>query len=826
MSEGNSPKCSFCGGPIQHRAVVDEHDHEFCSDGCLSVSRKLDAGDPTEADRHDDPPQNDEEHEPPPGEEYQQAFLRVDGMHTATCEAFLERRAENREGVIDAEASYITETVRVTFAPTRITESEIRDVLTTVGYTAALREDAPIDSNAAAERGDRRFDSALGLRYAVGVLFGSFLMLTYAVLMYPGYLSEILGEGTLDMFAGRTGFGSGGGFLILPLYLVLAGVVVVFTGLPLLRGAYVSLKMRQPTTELLVSITIVAAYLHGTVAVLLQRSNVYFDLTIVIAVVVVAAIFYESLIKRRAVKQLADITISQVEEAHVYQSDGTTETVPVEDVSVGDRVLVREGDRVPVDGVLTEDTCTVDEAIVTGESLPVRKEPGDRLIGGSIVTDGSPIIEVDESTESGIDRLVSTVWDLQSADHGTQRRANRIAKLAIPLVAGGGIVAGITTVVTTGDPATAGLALLIGVLVSCPWALGFATPLSTACSLAEALRRSIVIFDETIFERLRDIDTVVFDKTGTLTTGEMTVIEADAPDDLLETAAALERRASHPVANAIVARFGDSNSEDEVVRTDGGTDTQHCGTSSPRITEFTNYGTGVGGTVEGVQILIGNQSLFEERKWSVPDEIIDRVRAARQFGRLPIIVGRDGTAEGLIVMGDEPREQWDETVTELSDMGIEIIVLTGDDEAAAEYFGEHPSVDHVFAGVPPTGKTATIDHLQADRYVTMVGDGTNDAPALAKANLGIALGRGTAIASDAADIAIVDDDLSAVQTAFDLAEAARLRLTQTYGLSVLYNLITVPLASIGLLNPLFAMGAILLTTGSIILVSSWDLLNE
>jgi heavy metal translocating P-type ATPase len=669
-------------------------------------------------------------------------------------------------------------------------------------------------------------DDMLGFRHAAGVIFGSFMLLPYMVLLYPAQLSSFFGDGTLGLFAGTSGIGGKDGLLILPLFLILTGVVLFSTGMPLLRGAYVSLKMRRPNTDLLVTITVVGAYVYSTVAFLLGRIDVYCDLTIVIAASVVAVIFYESLVKQRAMDLLTDLTVSQVDEARLYQADGTTNTIAVEDVEPDDRVLVRQGERIPVDGVLDEGECTVDEAVITGESLPVVKQAGDDVVGGSIVTDDAAVLRVGDRATSSIDQLTTAVWNIQSANHGVQRRADRLASLIIPGVVGVAVLAAMASFALGGGFPAALLTLLTVLLVLCPWALGLSTPLSVATSLKEATERGIVVFDETVFERLRDTDVVVFDKTGTLTTGEMEVIEADAPQDLLAAAADLERRASHPAADAIATTFASGPRTSTSTRSDGGIVDEFAEERPDRISDFQSHASGIQGTIDGTEFLVGHLDLFAEHGCSVSEAIETKATDARGFGRLPVVVGRDGHAEGIIVVGDEPRDGWDETVTRLGERGIDTIVLTGDDEEATDFFKRHQQVAHVFAGVPPEGKTATIRRLQSDNHVTMVGDGTNDAPALARADLGIALGSGTALASDAADITIVDDDLTAVETAFDLASAARRRVTQNTGLALLYNGITIPLAGIGLLNPLFAMVAVI-TSGSLIAVNSHrELLDE
>jgi heavy metal translocating P-type ATPase len=877
----NSPQpaqCTLCGRPVDG-SVDRTGGEQFCSEGCRTVYATIvdddqtdaaangtetsrgpqstgadpqstestttltdDASEPAEDDsRPADPATGptDADSRPadtqtPPTGDTDRLFLRVDGMYSATCETYLEAIARGVEGVSDAEASYVTETIRIDYRPGAVTESELCAALSTTGYTAVPREDAPISSRAAAQRGERQLEQFLDYRYAAGVVFGTFLMLIYVSVLYPAYLSSLLGAGFLDVFAGTAEFEGRGRVFVLRLFLGMTGVILFFTGLPLLRGAYVSLKMRQLNTELLVAVPVCSAYLYSGIAIPAGRTQLYFDFTIVVTAIVVAAMFYESLVKQRAAAELTDLTVAQLDEARLYDDDGSTRTVPVEELSAGDRILVTQGERIPVDGELAAGECAVDEAIVTGESLPVVKRAGDDIVGGSVVTADAAVVTVSDSATSGIDRLLETVWGLQSAEHGVQRRANRLARVLVPVVAVA-IGLGGARLALGADPVGSLMTTLLVLLVGSPWALGFATPLSVATSLAEALSRGIVIFDETIFERLRDVDTVVFDKTGTLTTGEMHVVEADAPEDLLEQVAALERRGAHPAAEAIATAFGadatsdgmatDGGSGDDPAATDGNTadDAAASDGESPSVEEFTSHASGVEGTVDGTDLLVGTIGLFETRGWSIDDGTRSRAAEARGFGRLPVVVGRDGEAAGLVVLGDEPREQYDEVLSRLAGQGIEVVVLTGDDEEAARFFGDHPHVEHVFAGVPPAGKTAAIRLLQRDRYVTMVGDGTNDAPALARADLGISLGSGTALASDAADVTILDDELRSVEEAFELAHGARRRVLQNNGLALVYNALLIPLSIAGLLNPLLVMGVTVATSGLIGLNSTRNL---
>ncbi|WP_226480615.1 heavy metal translocating P-type ATPase [Natrinema amylolyticum] len=837
---GRDDRCRLCGTPLPEPDGESASDG-FCSAGCRDVAAEYGTGDSGgSAAESDGPPGSDEPRpadrpaDPRPtatadGDERPdgtvRTFFRVDGMHSATCEAFLESVAEGRDGVREAEASYVTETIRVDHDPARISTDTLEDALSTLGYTAYLRDDATAeDETGGTQRSremsglrKRRSDDMLEMRYVVGVVFGSFLLLPFVAVLYPMFLTSFTDWGAIEHFEGAfTGFS---GPLYLPLFLFLTGAIIYLTGGPLLRGAYVSLKLRRPTTDLLATLTILSAYVFSILVSGLGRNDLYFDLTIVVASVVMGATYYEATVKRRATDRLTDLTVSQVDTARLYAGDGSTTELPVADLESGDRVLVREGERIPVDGTLSEGECTVDEAVVTGESLPVAKAAGDDVVGGSVVTTDAAVVDVGERTTSSIERLTRVVWNVQSADHGVTRRADEFAATLVPIVLAAAVVVGAGSLLAGASGLTASLAALMTLMVASPWALGFATPYSVAASLGEALERGIVVFDETVFERLRAVDVVVFDKTGTLTTGEMTVREADAPEDLLAAAAALEQRAAHPAAAAIADAFGSDgdaldDDADGTARADGGS----TASGERDVREFHTHATGVEGTVDDRTVLVGHPDLFRDRGWALEPDLEETIDRAREAGRLPVVVGRDGTAEGVVIVGDEPREAWDETIAALDEDGVDVVVLTGDDGTAADVFDRHPGVDHVFAGVSPDGKTAAVERMKADDRVAMVGDGTNDAPALAAADLGISLGSGTALAADAADVAIVDDDLAAVERAFALARAARGRIRQNIGLAFVYNAIAVPAAALGIVNPLVTTVAVV--AGTLLIVGN------
>ncbi len=798
-------QCQFCG-----RATSDTAREQggYCSAGCRDADDTLDGdGDTTTTtETHTDGTR---------------AFFHVAGMHSATCEAFLERVATDQEGVHDATASYVSETVGVVYDPDQTTESAVSESLSTVGYRAVNREETDSESTASAlaEGDTRALDDLLGFRYVAGVMVGAFILLPYVAVFYPAQFGLL----PYDIFAG--GVVESGGLLLLPVFLVSAGIVVVFTGLPLLRGAYVSLRLRRPNTDLLVAMTVLTAFVYSLVALLAGRIDIYFDLTTVATATTVAVIFYESVVKQRAMNRLTDLTMSRTDEARLALPSGT-EPVDVADLVPGDRVLVRQGERVPVDGVLAEGQCTVDESVVTGESRPVTKRAGESIVGGSVVTGDAALVRVGDPPTSSIDRITTAVWLLRSATHGLQRRTDRLAAVVVPVLLVGAALAAVVSLALGRGLLAAVLSSLGVVLAASPWGLALATPLSVATNIRAALAHGIVVFDETVFARLRETDVVVLDKTGTLTTGEMRVVEADAPRESLAAAALLERRASHPAGAALVEFVETDTLADSRPATDGGTDARPATgeMGSDRVEAFESHAWGVAGVVDGTDCLVGHPDLFAEQEWSVPAELRDRVETVRQTGQLPVVVGRDGDATGVVVLDDQPREGWDEVLGRLSETA-DVVVLTGDDPAAATAFEGHPGVERVIAGIPPEGKTAAVGRLQTAGHVTMVGDGTNDAPALARADLGIALASGTALASDAADIAIATDDLETIETTFALASAADRRVRQNATLALTYNVVAVPAALVGLLNPAVAMAGVVVTGSLLAANASRSLLS-
>ncbi len=767
--------CTLCELPADPPVSDDSLDGTFCCRGCLEVYRTLGDQDAAEIRNGLDEDVDEQPAKQLPADA-ESAYLAVEGMHCSTCELFLESVAADHPGVYEVNASYAAETIKLAYDPDRVEESELPDIVSGLGYRASARGEE-VDTG-----------SDLASRLLVGGLFGMMAMTWYAIFLYPTYFGfdPVVTLGQFDA-----------AYLYAQLAVVTA-IILLYTGKPMLRGAYISLRTRQPNVDLLVSIAAIAAYLYSTARLFAGGTDLYYDVTIVVVLAVTVGNYYETRIKRNTAGLLADLTELQVSEA--TREDGTT--VAVDALEPGEIVLVKPGERIPVDGTLKEGEAAVDEALVTGESIPETKRPGDEVRGGTVVTDDAVLVEVGDEAESTLDRIVELLWEIQATRPGAQRVADRLATIFVPLVLVIAFVVSALFFLSGSTGQTAVLVALTVLIVSCPCALGLATPLAVATGLQSAASRGVVITTPALFEEAGNVNTVVFDKTGTLTAGDMAVVDVTTIDhtegEILRRASAVEYYSDHPVATAIVEA-------NETVD------------STTTVADFEEFSRGVSGRVAGERVLVGHPALFDAEGWTVPQELTEVTEEIQNRGDVPVLVGWQEQARGVLAVGDRLRTHW-ESVLESVGAGRRVVVLTGDHSAAADQFREHPAVDTVFAGVPPDGKAATIERLAATESVAMVGDGSNDAPALARADVGIALASGTQLATDAADAVVLDGDLRNVPAVFAASRRTNRRIKQNIAWAFLYNGIAIPLAITGLLNPLFA--ALAMATSSLFVVAN------
>jgi Cu2+-exporting ATPase len=773
-TDEDAATCTLCDLPTPDPPIRGQDGAAFCCTGCREIHRALGELDADAAAAVRNRVHGDDQSSAAVPDDAEEAFLHVDGMHCTACEAFLETVAEQSDGIYRAEASYPSEMVRLHYDAAQQTEEALTELLTRGGYTAH------------ADRPDPETASDTVARLLVGGFFTMMVMMWYIVFLYPVYAG---GGGVVALegdFA-RYALGNVG---------VATTVVLGVTGWPLLRSAGVSLRVLQPNMDLLVTLAAGSAYLYSVGALLMGETEVYFDVAVVIVFVVTLGRWVEGRVRDRAAGLLADLTREQASTARRVADDGSVATVDVEALAPGDRVRVRQGERVPVDGTVAQGEATVDEALVTGEARPVSKAPGDEVIGGSVVQTHALDVTVGADAESTLDRLVRLMWDIQASTPGTQQVADRLAAVFVPLVL---VLGAGTVVVQLLLGAAAAPALLTGLtvlIVSCPCALGLATPLAVAAGTQAGLRQRIVVKHAGAFETAANLRVIAFDKTGTLTTGQMEVLDTAGDADALRVARAVEQWAAHPVADAVV---------------------ESGPVADASVTEVENHPRGVSATVDGTRVFVGHPEAYRNRGGTLSDALAERAQSIVEAAQVPVVVGWDGRARGLFAVGDTLRPEADAVLDRLKDEA-RLAVCTGDHEAAAAPLRADDRLNDVFADVRPEAKRALLRRWRAEHGpVAMVGDGSNDAPALADADLGIAFGP-TALAADSADLVLLDDDLSLVPDALALAHATRRRIRQNLGWAFAYNAVAIPLAIFGWLNPLAA--ALAMAASSLLVVGN------
>lgn len=772
--------CTLCELASNDPITAPDVDGEFCCRGCLEVARLINDDEDTELSIsaiRERATNEDSQLSTP--EDSETAYLSVDGMHCQTCEGFIELLAEEEDGVHEARASYATEMLQVVFNPDRIDRESLTEAVSRLGYQA---------------RGPDEEDDSLRSRVVFGeyraVLAGIVMMpvlALYVLFIYPVYLG-IYPESFLS--------GSTISAMVFAPLAVWSTLIIIGLGYPIFRGAYVSLRVGRPNMDVLIAIAVLAAYGYSMVTILTGGHDPYFDVAVMVLAIVTIGNHIESRVKHAALGNRTDLTDSRVNEARRMEGE-TTETIDIDACEPSDHLLVKPGERIPVDGTIVDGTAAIDESLVTGESIPQRKSVGDKVLGGSVLTDSAIVVEAGPDATSTIDRLVELLWSVESSASGVQRLVNRFAVVFVPVVLGLAALTAVGWIILGNDFNTAVMAGVSVLVISCPCSLGIATPLALAAATRDAADNQMLILNETVLERVDDSEIVIFDKTGTLTTGEMEL--ADVIDEqngtILEMAAAVERRSSHPIAAAIDAAAPPTTSS---------------------VSDFERAERTVSALVDDTRVVVGHPDSFDAEEWTMPSTVREAIKDAYESGTHPTAVAWDSTVQGMITVRDTPREGWADVVSALSTANREIVVLTGDDERMTGLFENHPAVDQVFAGVRPESKGAIVRGLCERGTTTMVGDGTNDAPALASADLGIAVASGTDIAIDAADAVVMDDRLEAVPDLFELASATRGRIKQNLLWAGAYNAIAIPLAITGIITPLLAV--VMMAVSSLIVV--------
>ncbi|MFF5409330.1 heavy metal translocating P-type ATPase [Streptomyces albidoflavus] len=725
--------------------------------------------------------------------------LSVGGMTCASCAARVEKKLNRMPGVT-ATVNYATEKAKVAYEPGE--ELGVADLIATVvrtGYTAEeIRPPEPEPAAEAPEDGAEASGApgedgteALRQRFTVS-----------AVLAAPVILLSMVPAFQFDHWQW--------------LCLTLTAPVVVWGGLPFHRAAWTNLRHGATTMDTLVSVGTLAAFGWSLWALFLGHagmpgmrhgfdltasradasSMIYLEVAAGVVTFLLLGRWLEARAKRRAGAALRALLELGAREATVVR-DGREVRVPVARLVVGDRFTVRPGETIATDGRVLEGRSAVDTSLLTGESVPVDVAPGDQVTGATVNTGGRLTVEATRiGADTQLARMARLVEQAQNGKAAVQRLADRVSAVFVPVV----LVLALGTLVgwlLATDDATAAFTAAVAVLIiACPCALGLATPTALLVGTGRGAQLGILIRGPEVLENTRRVDTVVLDKTGTLTTGRMELTEVLPADgtgetELLRLAGALEHASEHPVARAVASAAEERHGP------------------LPPVSGFASTsGLGVRGTVEGRQVAAGRPRLLTEAGMPLPEELERALAAAEARGRTVVAVGWDGAVRGLLTLADALRETSAEAVRELRALGLTPVLLTGDNEAVAAEVAHAVGIDRVVAGVLPEGKVAEVERLRAEgRTVAMVGDGVNDAAALATADLGLAMGTGTDAAIEAGDLTLVRGDLRAAGDAIRLSRRTLATIKGNLCWAFGYNVAALPLAAAGLLNPMIAGAA-------------------
>ena len=711
-------------------------------------------------------------------EHTQHVDLLVGGMTCASCVGRVEKKLNRLDGV-SATVNLATASASVDYDPTLVDPANLVATVERTGYTAAVAGPAQRDAEETrpAEEDDyrRRLLVAAPLTLAVLVL-----------MMTPGIPNT-----PVVMWAG----------------LLLATPVVLYGGWPFHRAAAVNARHGASTMDTLVSLGTLVAYGWSAYQAVTGGMHSYVEVAATVTTFLLLGRWSEARAKHRAGSALRALLRLGAKQATLLDDDGTEHLVDVDLLRPGMRFLVRPGDQVATDGVVVEGRSSVDESMVSGESLPVDKTVGDEVIGATVNAGGRLVVEVTRvGADTTLSRIAALVAHAQATKAPVQRLADQISSVFVPVVLG---VAVLTFAVWAllGDAESGFTAAVAVLVIACPCALGLATPTALLVGTGRAAQLGIVIRDASVLESARRIDTVVLDKTGTVTTGEMSVHSvATHHADAVRLAGALESASEHPIGRAIAAY---------VARTGP----QPWQAAPPSVSDFESQaGIGVSGLVDGRRVRVGRapaqvsvpvaQERGDLRSESLPFALAQAVTSARDAGLTAVLVEVDDRPVAVFSVGDTVKPSSADAVGHLHALGLRTLLLTGDHTTTAHAVASEVGIDDVLAEVMPADKADAVETLRSrGRRVAMVGDGVNDAAALVRADLGIAMGTGTAVAIEAGDLTLMNDDLRTVADAIELSRRTLTTIRQNLFWAFAYNVVGIPVAALGLLNPMIAGAA-------------------
>lgn len=714
------------------------------------------------------------------------------GMTCAACANRIEKGLSRLPGVIQATVNFTLETAKVEYTMGQVTPTDMIQKVEQLGYQALMKQDQ-LDHSDSRRNEIQKQQRKLILSAVLT------LPLLWAMVSHFSFTSWIW---LPDLFMNPW------------FQLALATPVQFIIGGHFYVGAYKALRNKSANMDVLVALGTSAAYFYSlyiTITSLNRQEGhsmeLYYETSAILITLIILGKLLEARAKGRSSEAIQKLMGLQAKSALVIRG-GQEESIPIEQVKIGDFLLVKPGEKIPVDGEVAEGSSAVDESMLTGESIPIEKRVGDPVIGATLNKNGRLIIKATRiGKETALAQIIKVVEEAQGSKAPIQRIADRISGVFVPIVVGIAIVTFFIWffVIETGQFAHALEKAIAVLVIACPCALGLATPTSIMAGSGRAAELGILFKGGEHLESTQQIDTIVLDKTGTITQGKPQLTDVLLADGMNETlffewVGATEKSSEHPLAEAIVEGI------------------QNKGITLPEVDEFEAIpGYGVRSNVQGKHILIGTRKLMIQHQVNI-EWIEDSMSDLEISGKTAMLVAVDGQFAGLLAVADTVKETSKEAIHRLKELGLKVIMMTGDNERTAQAIGYEVGVHHVLAEILPEGKAEEIKKLQREgKKVAMVGDGINDAPALATANIGMAIGTGTDVAMEAADVTLIQGDLNRITDAILLSRKTMRNIKQNLFWALAYNVIGIPVATLGFLAPWLAGAAMAFSSVSVVL---------
>ena len=716
-----------------------------------------------------------------------QVEIPIAGMTCASCVSHIEAALKRTPGVTEASVNLLGGSARVSYRPALTSVDAVREAVRSTGYEAGAPAPAGVRAATQDAEAAREYGMLLRKFWFAAIVSVPVMLLSYPDLV-PG-LRDWMPMGSAE----RRFVWAALGVLALP--------VMLWSGSQFYTGMWAALKHRSANMHTLIAIGISAAYLYSVVAIALpglfpeaSLAEVFWDVTTVVVALVVLGLALEVKAKGKTSEAIKKLIGLQAKTARVLR-DGREVDLPVEEVVVDDVVLVRPGEKIPVDGEVLEGASAVDESMITGESIPVEKHAGDEVIGATLNKTGSFKFRATKvGKDTALASIIRMVQDAQGSKAPIQRVVDAVAGYFVPAVMILAVLAFVAWYDLGPEPRIvyATIVLVTTLIIACPCALGLATPTSLTVGIGKGAEHGILIRSGDALQSAKKLDAIILDKTGTITRGEPSLTDVlpaagFGADDVLRLAASLERGSEHPLGEAIV-RGADGK-----------------GLALAQASDFAAIpGHGVSGRVDGREVLLGNAKLMTDRGVQA-DALASEWERLANDGKTPMFVALDGKAAGIVAVADTVKPDSKAAIAALKRLGIEVVMLTGDNPRTANAIARQVGVDRVLAEVLPEEKAHEVQKLQLEgKVVGMVGDGINDAPALAQADVGFAIGTGTDVAIEAADVTLIKGSLGGVVTAIEISRATMRNVYQNLFGAFVYNTAGIPVA-MGLLYPFFGL---------------------